>query len=120
MTVVAYLRQHAVGESHAVTASVLCRAIGIQPTEQGKRIIRGIVHQAVARGELICSGQSGYFVPATREEAESSLGRLTAEARSLRMRAEAARRLVIEKFGQGPPRCPVQGRGALLGLMEAV
>lgn len=98
---VAHLRVYARGEANAITAVALCPALGLPATAQSRRHFRAATHWAIESGTLVCSGQSGYWIPATEAEARGTAARLRSEAREMEQRAKATERLAARWFG--PP-----------------
>lgn len=113
----AFLRAHARGEAHAITAKTLCPALGLEATPQARRHLRACAQHASASGDLVCSGNAGYYVPASADEARGASARLRAEAFELLKRADQADRLTQEAFAHGGPRRPVVL--PLFSLLEA-
>lgn len=95
---VRHLRIYARGEGQAITAVELCPALGLKPNGQGRRHLRACVHHAIESGELVASGQNGYWIPATEAEARGSAARLRSEAREMEQRAQATERLAARMF----------------------
>jgi hypothetical protein len=116
---VAYLQAFAVGARQAQTALTLCAALGLEPNEQSRRILRRLCVDAIGAGHLVCSGQRGYFVPATPGEALTATSRLRSEAYELMRRARKADQLAAERFCLQDEPEPARETPALLALMEA-
>lgn len=95
---VAYLRGNARGRDSALTARRLCPVFGLPVTESGMRVFRALVHEAIESGELICTGNTGYYVPSSLDEIRETVGRLRSEAHELLERASATERLARECF----------------------
>jgi hypothetical protein len=110
---VAYLETYAKGESRAVRASTLCSALGLEASEQGKRVVRAAAQHAVQSGYLVCASQRGYFLPSSPSEVDSTARRLESESAQLKDRY---RRLLALKAKHFPVS---QDRPGLLALMEA-
>lgn len=87
------LRAVAVGRQHAKTARQL-RAFGF-PSD---RHLRALVHRATDRGDLICADNAGYFVPASADEAQETIGRLRSQAIHMHCRASRLQALVDQVF----------------------
>lgn len=95
---VAFLRLNARGEAKAITAAELCPQLGLPSTAQSRRHLRAAAHWAIEDGTLVCSGQAGYWIPATEDEARGTAARLRSEAREMEQRAEATERLARRMF----------------------
>lgn len=113
---VAFLRSFARGEAHAMTAATVCAGLGLPGTPQDKRNLRACAQHASKAGHLVCSGNSGYFVPASAEEAKGTSARLRSEAHELLARADRTERLMAEAFAVPESRME---RPGLLAMMEA-
>lgn len=100
---VRHLQLYARGEEQAITAVDLCPALGLEPTAQNRRMLRGCVHHAVETGTLVCAGQRGYFVPASETEARGTAARLRSEAREMERRADETERLAERMFTLARP-----------------
>lgn len=116
---VAYLQSYAVGAEKAQTAVTICAALGLEPNEQSRRLLRACCAEAIRSGRLVCSGQRGYFVPANPGEVLAGTSRLRAEASELWKRAKRADQLAAEQFELREAPEPVGPRPALFALMEA-
>lgn len=115
---VAFLRAFAVGEAQAKTAATLCAGLDLPDTPQSRRNLRACAQHASKAGHLVCSGNAGYFVPASAQEAKGTVGRLRSEAHEMLARATRTERLMARTFGN--PESGIRGeRPALFGLMEA-
>jgi hypothetical protein len=112
---VAYLRIHARGEDRAITAAKLCPALGLPPTAQSRRHLRAAAHHAVESGTLVCSGQNGYWIPASEDEARGTAARLRSEAHEMLKRADETERLAERAFALGRTLPAPQD---LFGMME--
>ena len=113
---VAFLQSFARGEAHAMTAATICSGLGLPGTLNDKRQLRACAQHASKAGHLVCSGNSGYFVPASAEEAKGTSARLRSEAHELLARADRTERLMAETFAIREPRME---RPGLLALLEA-
>lgn len=116
---VAYLQHYACGEAHAKTATTILAALDLPATSQARRELRACAQHAIRSGRLVCSGNAGYFVPATPKEALSATTRLRSEAYELMRRAKRADQLAAEQFDLREAPVPVVDRPALFELMEA-
>lgn len=105
---VAYLRAHAVGRDHAVSAPVLARDVGLayrdsEASGNGAGYhLRRVVRAAIDQGEPICSGDRGYFYPATKEEAYAAAQELRARATALVVRAQRLEARATRAFSPTP------------------
>lgn len=108
---VAYLTHHAVGAQQAQTALTICGALALEPTEDSRRQLRACAQQASRCGVLVCSGQKGYYVPATHAETLACTAPLFAQSDEMRDRAQRLERLSQARF--------LAGRPALFALLEA-
>jgi len=118
---VAFLAAYACGEAHAMTATTLIRALALEDTEQSRREIRACAQHAVRSGRLVCTGQRGYYVPASPSEVLASTRRLKSEAGELWRRARRVEQLAAEHFDLQElpePDCPAPVLQPLLALME--
>lgn len=117
---VAYLRAFAVGACHAQPAVTICVALGLEPSERQRRVLRAWSALALQAGHLVCAGQRGYYLPASPEEVLATTRRLRNEATQLRKRAQKAEELAVARFGRpegaGLPPTP---RPALFAILEA-
>ena len=68
-----------VGKENAISAERLRARIGVK----NDREVRQCVGAARLSGQLICSGNAGYYIPATREEVREYVNRIEAQARSM-------------------------------------
>ncbi len=96
---VRFLADFAKGEAHAMTASTLIAALDLPDTPGSRRHLRACAQHASKAGHLVCSGNSGYFVPASRLEADSALKRLRSEGFALLERARRGDVLASKRFG---------------------
>lgn len=91
------LRGHAVGYKNAIHASLFSMLLGLDyhhsaVNQNGAGYdLRRSVAEAVRAGFPICSGPSGYWVPATSAEAHLAAQALEARARKMIARAAAMR-----------------------------
>lgn len=106
---VSYLRAFAVGSQHAQTAVTICAALGLDSGEGSRRALRACAHQASRCGVLICSGQTGYYVPGSPADVRATTTRLRSEAAELKERADRMEQIALIHFE----------RPALFALMEA-
>jgi hypothetical protein len=116
---VSYLKAFAVGAEHAQTAVTICAALGLEPDEVNRRHLRGCAQEASQRGVLVCSGQRGYYVPASPAEVLASTKRLKSEAGELWRRAKRVEQLAAAHFDLREAPEPESERPALLALMDA-
>lgn len=68
-----------VGKKNAINAARLREKIGVK----SERELRQCVEAARLSGQLICSGNAGYYIPATREEVREYINRIEAQASSM-------------------------------------
>jgi hypothetical protein len=115
----AYLRAYAVGAAHAQTAVTICAALSLEPNEDSRRQLRACAEQASRCGVLVCSGQRGYFVPATPQEVLASVAPWESQAREMSRRARRQREIAAEHFALRDEPDPEPVRPALFALMEA-
>ncbi len=116
---VAYLQAHAVGSNQARTALTICGALALEPNEDSRRQLRACAQQASHCGVLICSGQKGYYVPATPSDVLATTRRLRSEAGELWDRAKRLDRLASDHFALRDEPEPEPERPALFRLLEA-
>lgn len=94
----AYLRVNAIGRENAKTA----REIG-DALELGKhfdRLLRAFKHAANESGLLICADNTGYFIPANRDEASESIGRIRSQGAEMLALARTLEHLADSQFVQ--------------------
>lgn len=115
----AHLRAYAQGAEHAQSAVTICLALGLEPDERNRRSLRLCAHHASRDGHLVCSGQRGYFLPATPAEVLTASTRLRAEAYKLLKRAARVDALAAELFALRDEPEPVRDVPPLMALMEA-
>lgn len=92
----ACLTQHAYGRTNAKTARQLCRLLGL--STDGDRTLRALANAATDAGQLICTGNDGYWLPADPSEAEETIGRLQSQGVQMLERARQLRTLVERHF----------------------
>jgi hypothetical protein len=117
---VAFLEAFAHGGDCAKTATTVAAALDLPDTDQSRRELRACAQHAVKSGRLVCSGQRGYFVPATPGEVLAATSRLRSEASELWKRARLADQLAAERFDLVDEPEPLSERPALFALLEAV
>jgi hypothetical protein len=115
----ALLRHHAIGEARALKSTSLMPALGVTPSDQGRRELRACAQHASRVGHLVCSSNAGYFVPASPEEVLATSARLRSEASELWKRARRADQLAADLFELQDAPEPEIERPVLLALMEA-
>lgn len=93
------LRQHASGQSNAKTARQLVRLLNLG--RNGDRRLRQLANAATESGMLVCTGNAGYWLPATEQEAEETIGRLHSQGIKMLERARELRVLVSRQFATG-------------------
>lgn len=93
---VAHLQEHALGRANAQTARQLSRSLHLGPN--GDRLLRALAHAATEAGIVVCTGNSGYWLPETQAEAEETIGRLYSQGTEMIRRANALRALVSRRF----------------------
>jgi hypothetical protein len=91
-----YLKAHANGLSNAKTARHLAAALHLG--KNGDRVLRALANAATASGLLICTGNEGYWLPATQAEAEETIGRIASQGAKMLQRANELRALVAQKY----------------------
>ena len=95
-----YLTTHAQGRGNAKTSRHIIAALALG--KHGDRILRALAHAATESGHLICTGNDGYWLPATADEAEETIGRLHSQGQEMLRRAQSLRTLVHQKFHAAP------------------
>lgn len=98
----AYLQTHAQGRANAKTARQLAHALHLG--RNGDRLLRALAQKATARGLLVCTGNEGYWLPTTPEEAEATIGRIASQGQKMLQRAQELRALVAKQFAVTPSR----------------
>lgn len=93
------LKQHASGQSNAKTARQLVRMMALG--RNGDRRLRLLANAATESGLLVCTGNAGYWLPATEQEAEETIGRLNSQGLRMLERARELRALVARQFTTG-------------------
>lgn len=83
------------GKENAISAEHLCKKIGAKDT----RALRDQVAISRLSGQLICSGGTGYYIPATRAEVEDFVLRMEAQAKSTFAVLRTARKVLREESG---------------------
>lgn len=81
------------GKEKAISAEHLCRKIGVKD----ERALRAQVAISRQAGQLICSGGTGYYIPATRAEVEDFVLRMEAQAKSTFAVLRTARKVLREE-----------------------
>lgn len=94
-----YLTTHACGRDNAITARDLTNVLELGP--EGPRKCRQMIHAANEADLLICSGNDGYFIPTSSEEARETVGRLRSEAYEMINRAGILDALIDQHFVVG-------------------
>ncbi len=92
-----------VGRAQALTAAQLCLALGYvdaagEPTENHKRHVRLLAQHAVDSDRLICSDDTGYFIPVSAEEMSEMFGRFESQIDLMRERLRKLRALSDRLF----------------------
>lgn len=116
---VAYLKAYAVGQGQAQTAVTICLALGLEPDESSRRQLRACAEQADARGDLVCSGQTGYYLPASPQEVFAATAPWKSQARQMSKRARRMEERAAELFELREEPEPEPERPALFALLEA-
>lgn len=83
------------GEDAACSAEKLAVA-----TSTDKRTVRRLVSEARKDGVLVCSGDSGYWLPGCREELRRSYLRMKAQARNIDLALETTKKALKDCEGQ--------------------
>lgn len=83
------------GEGAAWSAAKLAAA-----TDTDKRTVRRLVSEARQDGVLVCSGDSGYWLPGNRDELSRSCARMMAQARNIFRALRATRKALRDCEGQ--------------------
>lgn len=81
------------GKENAISAEHLCKKIGAKDT----RALRDQVAISRLSGQLICSGGTGYYIPATRAEVKDFVLRMEAQAKSTFAVLRTARKVLREE-----------------------
>ena len=108
-TFVEHLRAHAYGRDNAQTALQVSLALGLGRRASGRivdgdRICRALANAARKAGQPVCSGNNGYWLPASPEEAEETIGRLQSQGVDMLAVADDLRRAVAMQFNVQPKR----------------
>lgn len=93
------LQRHAHGHDNAKTARWLVEKLGL-PASTGDRVLRALANAATESGFIVCTGNAGYWIPATPEEAEETIGRLQSQGVQMIERAKQLRALVDKHFSK--------------------
>lgn len=96
-----------IGKKDAINAARLREKIGVK----SDRELRQCVEAARLEGQLICSGNAGYYIPANREEIREYINRIEAQASSMFAILQTARAalndsnllLIDESAAEGAP-----------------
>lgn len=92
----AYLEQHAQGRENAIFGKHLAVALGLG--RNWDRKLRALANAANAKGVLVCTGDRGYFIAASLDEVEETIGRLESQAIDMMKRIKTVRALAARKF----------------------
>lgn len=92
----AYLEQHARGRDHAIFGKHLAVALGLG--RNWDRKLRALANAANANGILVCTGDRGYFIAASFDEVEETIGRLESQALDMLKRIKTLRALAARQF----------------------
>ena len=102
-----YLQKNANGKDNAKTAAVLIRDPQFlrqlelhryKREEDRKRQLRNLINAANHRGDPICTGNTGYFYPATPAESLECLGRLASEEIDISKRRRSLHKAIAKHF----------------------
>jgi len=100
-----YLQRHANGKANARRAQQLMREMNLGAN--GDRWLRAAVNVAAQNGLLICTGNEGYFIPASFEELEETMQRMSSQIAQMSKRLALMRQLAQRQFHfQIPTRQP--------------
>lgn len=94
-----FLKKNAYGQPNAKTARDISRRMELG--RHGDRILRTLAAAAAEAGMLVCTGNAGYWIPATEQEAEETIGRLHSQGIKMLERARELRVLVSCRFATG-------------------
>ncbi len=98
-----WLRQNAYGRDNAKKALVVSLALGLgrrvgDKIVDGDRVCRALANAARKSGLLVCSGNIGYWLPASAEEAQDTIGRLRSQGADMLTTADLLSRQVARQF----------------------
>ncbi len=115
----AHVRDRAVGRDHAQKAVTICAALGLEPSERNRRLLRACANRAGKDRHLVCAGPFGYYVPNTPAEASVSTRRMRSQAYEMLRRAKLEDELVAATFELREEPEPDRPRPGLFELIEA-
>jgi len=91
-----YLHVHAFGTANARRAQQIVRDLHLGAN--GDRWLRAAVNVAAKNGLLICTGNEGYFIPASFEELEETMQRMSGQIAQMSKRLALMRELAQRQF----------------------
>jgi len=95
-----YALQYHVGEKNAIQAEKLRLRLGMEGIHVALWEVRDAIHEMRNDGHLIASGQRGYFIPETRQEAFKYIDQVfRVPARDVLTTARKQRQAAIHYFG---------------------
>lgn len=90
-----------IGRANARTAQQIATAMNI-PGRDADRYLRNLAQHSVQAGLIVCSGNAGYWRPATAKEVYETIGRLRSQGLLMLERARHLQALAdVEFVGQG-------------------
>lgn len=92
----AYLQQNANGRPNAIFGRHL--AVALRLGKNWDRKLRALANAANAKGVLVCTGDRGYFIAASFDEVEETIGRLESQALDMLKRIKTIRALAARNF----------------------
>ena len=100
------LKRHANGHASAKTARQLrvYMALG----RNYDRTLRALANAARAQGFLICSGNSGYWLPSSSAEIDETIGRMISQGQDMIRSAKRIKKLRDQHFGSDKPLPAIQ------------
>jgi hypothetical protein len=118
---VEWLRTNAFGRDNAKTALQVSVALELGRRASGRivdgdRICRALANAARKSGQPVCSGNNGYWLPASPEEADETIGRLKSQGADMLAVANDLSRAVASQFNVKPKRRGISPDQMPLGL----
>jgi len=92
----AYLTEHALGQRNAIEAKHLGPRLGIH--HDVDRRLRELIRRAIGLGLLVCSGNTGYFIPLGLDEVDRCNSRLASQAMDTLERVRLTNLLARQTF----------------------
>ena len=103
----AFLRSRGRGQAHAIKALELANRLGLTGSREAKeRQMRALHNACIESQRAVCSGNAGYWIPASMAEVQESTRRWRSQAADMNRKAQLLEEAAARELSQPVPARP--------------